>query len=88
MKPMQARAARAILQLGVREVAKLADVTPNTVSRVEQEDIGVRGPNPVTVHAIRRVYEEQGIVFLGEGETTSGGAGVRRAGPASTERSS
>lgn len=80
MKPMQARAARAILQLGVREVAKLADVTPNTVSRVEQEDIGVRGPNPVTVHAIRRVYEERGIVFLDHGQTTGGGIGVRLAG--------
>ena len=77
MKPFQARAARAILQLGVRDVAKLADVNPNTVSRVEQDDVGIRGPNAVTVQAIRRVYEERGIVFLEEGEARGGGPGVR-----------
>jgi transcriptional regulator with XRE-family HTH domain len=57
MTPSQARAARAMLKLGVREVADLAKVTPNTVSRVEQDDSGPRGPQAVTVDAIRRVYE-------------------------------
>lgn len=74
---IQARAARAILKMGVREVAELAKVTPNTVSRVEQDDIGPRGPQPVTIDAIRRVYEERGIVFFDDGPVPPGGAGVR-----------
>lgn len=77
MNPIQARAARAMLKLGVREVAELAKVTPNTVSRIEQDDTGPRGAQAVTVEAIKRVYEAAGIIFLADGETTTGGAGVR-----------
>lgn len=77
MNPAQARAARAILKLGVREVAELAKVTANTVSRVEQDETGPRGPQPVTVEAIRRVYEERGIVFFGNGPAPDGGLGIR-----------
>ena len=76
MTPAQARAARALLKLGVREVAVLAKVTPNTVSRVEQDDVGPRGPQPVTIDAIRRVYEGAGVQFIPE---NGGGAGVRLA---------
>jgi transcriptional regulator with XRE-family HTH domain len=64
MTPAQARAARAMLQLKTTEVATLAAVTPNTVSRVEQDNSGARGPNSTTVNAIRRVYEERGVEFL------------------------
>jgi transcriptional regulator with XRE-family HTH domain len=74
MTPAQARAARAMLKLGVRQVAVLARVTPNTVSRVEQDEPGSRGPQATTIAAIRRVYEEQGIGFTDEGD---GGVGVR-----------
>ena len=77
MTPGQARAARALLKLGVRDVAELAKVTPNTVSRVEQDDTGPRGPQSITVEAIKRVYEAKGITFLSDGETTAGGPGVR-----------
>lgn len=73
----QARAARAILRLGVREVAELAKVTANTVSRLEQDEAGPRGPQPVTVDAIKRVYEERGIVFFDAGASPDGGPGVR-----------
>ena len=78
MTPGQARAARALLKLGVREVAALAKVTPNTVSRIEQDDAGPRGPQPVTVYAIKRVYEAAGVQFIPE---NGGGAGVRLAKP-------
>ena len=81
MTPAQARAARAILKLGVREVAELAKVTPNTVSRVEQDDQGPRGAQPVTVEAIKRVYEAAGVEFIPE---NGGGAGVRLAKPKSS----
>jgi hypothetical protein len=43
-------------------------------SRVEQDDFGPRGPQRATVDAIRRVYEEKGIVFIPE---NGGGPGVR-----------
>ncbi|WP_108462258.1 helix-turn-helix domain-containing protein [Devosia naphthalenivorans] len=78
MTPAQARAARALLKLGVREVAELAKVTPNTVSRIEQDDQGPRGAQPVTIEAIRRVYESAGVEFIPE---NGGGAGVRLAKP-------
>ena len=77
MNPAQARAARAMLKMGVREVAELAKVTANTVSRVEQDEIGPRGPQPVTIEAIKRVYQDRGIVFLEEGASPNGGKGIR-----------
>jgi transcriptional regulator with XRE-family HTH domain len=76
---MCARAARAILKLGVREVAELAKVTANTVSRVEQDEAGPRGPQPVTVEAIKRVYEDRGIIFFEADPAPNGGPGVRLA---------
>lgn len=78
MTPGQARAARALLKMGVREVAEMAKVTPNTVSRIEQDEAGPRGPQPVTIEAIRRVYEAAGVQFIPE---NGGGAGVRMAKP-------
>lgn len=79
MNSTQARAARAILKHGVREIAELAKVTANTVSRVEQDEAGPRGPQPVTVEAIRRMCEARGIVFFDEGPAPNGGPGVRLA---------
>jgi hypothetical protein len=79
VNPAQARAARAILKLGVREVAELAKVTANTVSRVEQDEAGPRGPQPVTVEAIKRVYEDRGIIFFEADPAPNGGPGVRLA---------
>lgn len=76
MIPAQARAARALLKLSVREVAARAKVTPNTVSRIEQDDVGPRGPQPVTIQAIKRVYEEAGVVFI---SSNGQGPGVRLA---------
>jgi len=67
MLPAQARAARAMLQLKTTEVAALAGVAPNSVTRVEQGSVAVRGPNASTVGAIRRLYESRGIEFLDEG---------------------
>lgn len=46
----------------------------NTVSRVEQDEVGDRGPQPVTIAAIRRVYEAAVVEFIAE---NGGGAGVR-----------
>jgi len=59
MNPAQSRMARAALQLGVRDVASLAKVSPNTIARLE------RGESlyPRTVEAIRTALEAAGVVF-------------------------
>ena len=56
----------------------MAKVTPNTVSRIEQDDPGPRGPQPVTIEAIRRVYESRGVQFI---PANGGGPGVRLSKP-------
>ena len=64
--------ARALLRLGVREVAAEAGVTPNTISRIENGSDAKQS----TFNAIRAVYEAHGVVFIPE---NGGGAGVRMA---------
>lgn len=76
MSPEQARAARAILKIGVRDVAEATGVTPNTVSRIESPPVdGKRGPQASTIMALATWYQSQGIVFLDEGDEATG-AGV------------
>ena len=70
MDATQCRMARAALQLGVRELAAAADVSPTTITRLERGD-------PLysrTVDAIRSTLEAAGIEFIAE---NGGGAGVR-----------
>jgi DNA-binding LacI/PurR family transcriptional regulator len=51
--------ARAALQIGIRDIAKMAQVAPGTVSRLEAgEEL-----KPRTVEAIRHAFEKAGIVF-------------------------
>lgn len=64
--------ARAALGLGVRDVAALAGVSPDTVARLERGD----ALKEATVAAIRKVLEEAGVEFVSE---NGGGAGVRLA---------
>lgn len=70
MEPMdadQARLARALTKLGVREIATLASLTPNTVSRIENGgDAKVS-----TVAALKNAYEGLGLVFLSTGDTAT-----------------
>ena len=51
--------ARAALKLGVRELAKAAQVAPATVTRIE----GDHGANASTLRAIRAALEAGGIEF-------------------------
>lgn len=69
--PAQCRMARAALQLGVRELAKVAEVSPTTVADFEG---GKRLPHPRTLAAIRAALESAGVEFIAEND---GGAGVR-----------
>ncbi|WP_343228805.1 helix-turn-helix transcriptional regulator [Rhizobium indicum] len=65
--------ARTALGIGVRELAEMAKVSPDTVSRLERgETLRQR-----TVEDIKETLEEGGVIFLADGETTDGGPGVR-----------
>jgi len=71
MKPEQCKMARAGLGLGVRELAVLAKVTPETVVRLEKrENLRER-----TLDAIRSALEAAGAIFLDA--TEAEGPGVR-----------
>ena len=70
MNAAQCKMARAAMGLGVRDLAKLADVSPNTVARLERGEALKEG----TVSTIRAALESAGVIFVAEnGE----GAGVR-----------
>nr|WP_206605818.1 helix-turn-helix transcriptional regulator [Rhodoblastus sphagnicola] len=70
MNAAQCRMARAALQIGVRELAEAAKVSPSTVARLEAgEEL-----KPRTVDAIRAALEATGVEFIPE---NGGGAGVR-----------
>lgn len=70
MTPEQCRMARAGLGMSVRDLADRAQVSTNTISRLEAgEEL-----KPRTVEAIQRALEEAGVIFVAEnGE----GPGVR-----------
>lgn len=70
MTPEQCRMARAGLGLGVRELADLASVSTNTVTRLERGE----ALQPRTVETIRTALEAAGVEFIPE---NGGGAGVR-----------
>lgn len=63
--PMQCRMARNALGLGVRDVGREADVSPNTVARFERGEYLL----PRTIKAIQGVFEEYDLIF----ETDSDG---------------
>jgi transcriptional regulator with XRE-family HTH domain len=66
----QSKMARAALGLGVRELAELAKVSPDTIARLERgEELRER-----TVDAIRTALETAGVRFIAE---NGGGPGVR-----------
>ena len=74
MNAAQCRMARAALELGVRDLAAAAKVSPSTITRLESgEEL-----KPRTVEAVMQALEAAGIVFIGE---DGGGPGVRLATP-------
>ncbi|WP_437353957.1 helix-turn-helix domain-containing protein [Neorhizobium petrolearium] len=66
--------ARTALGLGVRDLAEMAKVSPDTIARLERGD----ALKERTVQDIRKVLETAGVVFIPE---NGGGAGVRLASP-------
>lgn len=70
MTGAQLRMARAALKMGVRNLAVLARVSPNTITRLESDHVS----NASTVAAVQRALEGAGVIFVAEnGE----GPGVR-----------
>lgn len=64
MKAEQFRAARAMLGIGVREVASGTGLMPSTVSRAEN---GKGDPKYSTVIALEDFYEARGVQFMDDG---------------------
>ena len=62
--------ARAALQLGIRELAALAKVSPNTIARLERGEVLLNS----TLQSIRSSLEQAGVEFIPE---NGGGVGVR-----------
>lgn len=65
----QIRMARAALRIGVRDLAKLADVAPMTISRLEN---GQSGGHADTLRKLCAALEQAGVEFI----TTDRGEGV------------
>jgi len=70
MLPVQSKMARAALGLGVRELAAAAQVSPDTIARLERGET----LHPRTLAAIRSALEAAGVEFIAE---NGGGPGVR-----------
>ncbi len=62
--------ARAALNLGVRELGKQAQVSPNTITRLKRGET----LQPRTLASIRAALEKAGVQFI---DKNGGGAGVR-----------
>ena len=70
MLPVQCRMARAALELGVRDLAELAKVSTNTLTRFERGEV----LKDRTVQDIRTALESAGILFI---DQNGNGPGVR-----------
>lgn len=67
----QCRAARALLGMSQRDLASLADVSLSAILDFETE---ARQPRKATLAALRRAFEDAGVVFI---PVNGGGEGVR-----------
>lgn len=71
----QIRMARAMLKLGVRDLAQMASVAPMTISRLENGQSGGLGE---TLGKIQKALEVAGIAFIEEDAASlKGGRGAR-----------
>jgi transcriptional regulator with XRE-family HTH domain len=70
MKGIQCKLARVALGWGVLDLAKAANVSTQTITRLERGD----QLRPTTMESIKTVLENAGIEFIPE---NGGGAGVR-----------
>ena len=74
MNAMQCRMARAGLKIGVRDLAVLAHVSPNTIARLERGERMHRE----TIDAVREALEAAGVVFFSSSDGAMGVAISRK----------
>lgn len=72
----QIRAARGLLDWSQPKLAEAAKLSLPTIRRMEGP-IGPSRSTAANVEAIRRAFEDAGVVFFRSGEESSGGSGVR-----------
>lgn len=76
----QIRAARALLRWEQKDLAAASGVSLPSLKRLETQP-GALAAHARTVEAIEGAFNGAGVIFLAEGDTTDGGAGVRLAKP-------
>lgn len=74
----QIRAGRALTRMDQSELAKAADVSIETIKRIERSE-GHANAQSGTLYRIQQALELRGVVFVGAGENQAGGPGVRLA---------
>ena len=70
----QIRAARALAEMTVRDLAERSQIAFSTLVRLESAGNDVPAGNIKTIDAVKKTFEELGIEFIG---TPESGAGVR-----------
>jgi len=69
---LQLKLGRTALGMGVRELARAAEVSPTTVTRFES---GKGGVHSGTLERLQRVLEHGGVIFIGA--DAEAGPGIR-----------
>ena len=77
----QCRAARGLLGISQRDLAEAANVS---LSAILDFETGTRNPRPATLAALRRAFEDAGVLFI---PINGGGQGVRLRDPDHDARS-
>lgn len=67
----QIRMARSALRWSVRELAERSAVSTSTIARAEADD-GVPNTTRANLTALRRVFEDAGVEFLGSADDAPG----------------
>lgn len=73
--PEQFRMAKAALNLKNPELSELTGIHRNTLNKVDNGE-----GSQATMNHLRLAFEQRGVIFLADGETTTGGPGVRLVG--------
>ena len=72
----QVRAARALLRWEQKHLAEASGIFLPSIKRLESQP-GALGAHEKTLDALISAFEMAGVTFLADGETASGGPGVR-----------
>lgn len=72
--PAQIRAARALIGWKQTDLSEASGVSEISIKNIER---GSTDPRSSTLYALQKAFLKAGVVFLDEGDTRSGGPGVR-----------